>query len=88
MSLIETFDYEYVEPTQDEKLKTWCDIKKHLPEFAEFMLELKTAFGKITNVEIKVKWKNEPTTSTTKPKEISLYCVWVKPRLKSPGWLL
>jgi len=55
MSLIETFDYEHVEPTQDEKLKTWQEIKKHLPEFADFMLELKKEFGEITNVEIKVK---------------------------------
>ncbi len=54
MSLVNIFNYELVEPTLEEKRQTWSDIKQHLPEFADFMLELKKQFGEITNVEIKV----------------------------------
>jgi len=55
MSLNDIFEYEYVEPTSDEKKQVWTDIKKHLPEFADFMLELKKEFSEIVKVEIKVK---------------------------------
>jgi len=35
--------------------ETWEAIKTHLPEFADFMLELKKEFGEITNVKITFK---------------------------------
>lgn len=54
MSLVNIFNYEPVEPTIKEKKQTWSDIKKHLPEFSIFMIDLKKQFCEIIKVEIKL----------------------------------
>jgi len=38
-----------------DKLKTWHQIKTTMPEFAQFMIELKKVFGKLEKVEIVIK---------------------------------